>query len=112
MASVVYFQRQTPSTGNCLCIRSTDRSTVENFMYKRFPMLCEKKNVKFLGCSYFRILDRGISYAYMEFSPETSDEKILEVIEQYNLFYADELTIKEVMLEIPTRESLEVLRLL
>lgn len=107
MSTIVYFKPADTSAGNSLVIRSDSPDTVRVFMEKQFPFLCCKKGVKFLECSHYRIVEKGVSFATMEFTSETKDEQILEVIEQFEIHYAQHFSTESVLLEPPTRTSLD-----
>lgn len=106
MPTLVYYKPADSSTGNSLVVRSDIPDMVRMFMEKHFPFLCCKKGVKCLECTHYRIVEKGISFATLEFSPEATEDQILEVIEQIEIHYSQHYSTQSVLMEPPNKTTL------
>lgn len=110
MSSIVWLNNADTTHTWGLEILSTDKYTVENFIYNQVADLCKKNN-----CKYFiqgrNLKDHGVSWAFVEFFGEGSQEKILSIIEQFSITYGIAYYNQEVLMDEPSRELLESLGL-
>jgi hypothetical protein len=110
MSSIIWLNEKNGLHTYGLQILSSDKYTVENFMYNQVKSLCEKFNCKY----YFQgqsLRDYGVSWAFIEFLGEGNQDTILKIIEEFNILYGIAYYNKEVLLNEPSRELLESLNL-
>lgn len=83
--------------------RSTDKYTIESFIYSEMKIASEQFHQDIMGWDY-KIKDYGISYGFVEFM--LSDDLTLMLILWFNKTFPF-----EIFLECPSREELEKLGL-
>lgn len=111
MPSIVYYENNPLSRGKGVWIRSTEINDVDNFINRQFPILAEKCNVKFWRVSV--VADKSpVFLVFMEFYPNTADDSILKLMQQFNQFYGKEYSFGELLMEIPSIQLLRSLKLL
>ena len=111
MSSLVWLHGSDSLHTYGLEILSTDKYTVENFVYNQVVNICETIGAKYF-IQGFQIRDFPHSWAFVEFFGEGDSDKILEVIEKFNTLYGSQYEGKEVQMTEPTREQLKELKLM
>jgi hypothetical protein len=110
MSSLVYLSNDNGLHEYGLECLSTDKYTVDNFIYNQVVELCKK-----FDCKYFiqgrHLVDHGISWAFVEFFGESSQDKIIEIIKEFNNLYGTAYYKNEIMITEPTIELLKSLKL-
>lgn len=118
MASLIWLRNKVPGLHQYgLELLTTDKYTAENFLHNEIQPLCKE-----LDCKYFiqglKLVDRGVSWVFVEFFGEGSEDNILLVIEAFNKkYYNRKLTFNayhgtEIMMEEPSTELLKELKLI
>jgi len=110
MSSLVWLNQKNTMHTWGLEILSTDKYTVENFVYNQVVELCKKFDAKYF-IQGFQVRDYGHSWAFVEFFGEGSDDKILQIMEEFNKVYGSAYHGKEIQMDEPSRELLVSLNL-
>lgn len=94
-----------------ISILTKDKYTAENFLYVEILPLCKK-----LACRYFiqglDITEFKTSWVYVEFFGEGDENKILNLIQEFNKTYGYIYYSGEVLFEEPSTELLRDLNLI
>ena len=111
MSSIVWLTQKNSMHTYGLEILSTDKYTVENFVYNQVVTICQK-----LNCNYFiqgfQVRDFPNSWAFVEFFGEGSEDTMIKVMEEFNKLYGKSYYGNEIMMEKPTKELLKDLKLM
>jgi hypothetical protein len=111
MSSIVWLNPLSSSHTYGLEIFSSDKYTVENFVYNQIVDVCKKFDCKYF-VQGFQIREYKSSWAFVEFLGEGNQDKILQVIEYFNKCFGSSYYGSEVQLDEPSRELLEDLKLI
>ena len=110
MSTLVWFEKSPMHTWG-LRMQSNNKPTVEDFVYNQVVPTCEKFDCKYF-IQNFQVRDFGVSYAFVEFFGEASEEKILSVVEEIEKKYAHGYHNGEILCESPSIGLLKELKLI